>query len=125
MKKHNLILVLIALMFVVASCKKGDLGPTGSEGLAGTDGISVLNTTGTVIGFVQLNDENWTRLKDFSGVSVSVSDTTLKATTDIDGRFEIKNLKRGIHNFIFTKAGYGTIQVQNILYKALRHYPLQ
>lgn len=52
------------------------------------------------------------------GVNISVDGSTLGATTDIDGKYEITDLAPGIYKLIFTYIGYADKNVENVEVKA-------
>lgn len=64
---------------------------------------------GPLSGTVQLWDDKVNQLVDNSGVTVAVDDlTNVTATTDVTGKYSFANLPYGLHNFTFSKAGYGS-----------------
>ena len=63
---------------------------------------------GNLIGYAYLNNENYNiAITDYRGILVTIDGTTLSATTDSTGKWEIDNVETGIHDFEFYKNGYG------------------
>lgn len=99
MKKYYWMFKLLAVIAIIASfcsCKK-------------EIELKYSGLTGELKGTVTLYDER-TKVTDCSGVTVTVegSSPKLQATTNEKGEFDIKGLKTGIYDIVFTKSGYGT-----------------
>lgn len=97
MKRYYWLFKLLAVIAIIASfcsCKKE---------------IEYSGLSGELKGTVTLYDER-TKANDCSGVTVTVegSSPKLQATTNEKGEFDIKGLKTGIYDIVFTKSGYGT-----------------
>lgn len=113
-KITNLLFASVCATLLLTGCsgKEGDPGPTGPAGAAGPAGpagpvASVL--TGSVIGFVSPVNEAGNLLEK-SGVLVTIEGLTpaTTATTDVNGRYEFKNLRAGTYNFIFSRSDLST-----------------
>lgn len=97
MKKHYWLFKLLAIIALTASiysCKK----EVEYSGLTGE-----LKGTTTLYG-------GGSAIADYSGITVTVegSSPKLQATTNEKGEFDIKGLKTGIYDIVFTKGGYAT-----------------
>jgi hypothetical protein len=63
---------------------------------------------GPVSGYVGLIDAQGNSIADRSGVTVSVSGTSITATTDGTGKWTAPDIPLGIHTITFSKSGFGT-----------------
>jgi hypothetical protein len=101
MKKAFIIpLLFVALMAGISSCSK--TGPAGPAGPL---------STGTLTGYITIYDQYGFKVPgDLSGVSVSITgiagDTS---TTNAAGLYTINNLKTGVYNLVYARAGCGTV----------------
>jgi len=81
----------------------GAIGPTGPQGAPGPTGP---NLTGSIGGYARLYDGVSALKNRHSGVVVSLKGTTplISDTTNVDGYFELKNVRTGSYNLEFSKA---------------------
>ncbi len=75
-----------------------------------TQNEETLPLEGSIVGFVSLIDENGNEVNDKSNVTVTIDDLDLSATTDENGRYELKDVPSGTYNISFSKTNYGTIK---------------
>ncbi len=94
-------LLSIAVLLSIAGCKN-DCEPQTS--------------VGSIIGFVNLIPWNDQAIDDFSGVKVSIDNTSIFAFTDSNGKFELKNVHAGTYDITVTKEGFGTYRQFSIPY---------
>jgi len=89
----------------------GAAGTNGTAGPAGPTGPSGQNLTGSITGLVNSADENGTQLSK-AGVLVTLDGVTpaVTATSDVDGRFTLTNVRNGTYNLTFSRAGYATFR---------------
>ena len=102
--KKALIAALVFLVMYLAGCKGAD-GPAGPAGP---------KLTGTLKGFVSLVNVDGTFQTDASGVVVSVTGTSISATSDVNGKFQLDNVETGTYEIVYTKSSYGTLKRQGI-----------
>lgn len=98
---------------LVTACKgpEGGVGPagtTGPQGPQGAQGPVGPNLTGSLVGFARLRDAFNAEKPSHAGVLVSLKGTSplISDTTDVNGYFELKNVKTGSYNLELTKANY-------------------
>ncbi len=91
MKKLSSVLTVIVLFSFFVSC---------------TETVAPV-LTGSISGFVNLYEEDGSQINDKSGVKVSIEGRNNYAYTNNDGRYNLENVKAGIFNIVFEKAGYG------------------
>ena len=94
--------LLMALMIVISSCTK--TGPPGPL------------STGTLTGYITIYDQYGFKVPgDLSGVSVSIpAITSDTSTTNAAGSYTINNLKTGVYNLVYTRAGCGTVLANDV-----------
>ena len=114
LSKFTCIVFGAAVLFTGCTGKDGAPGPTGTagtNGTAGPTGPSGQNLTGNLTGFVNSVDETGAQLSK-AGVLVTLDGATpaVTATSDVDGRFTLTNVRNGTYNLIFGRAGYGTFR---------------
>jgi hypothetical protein len=69
--------------------------------------------SGNFTGFVTLIDSNGSRLKDLSGVKVSIDGTSFSAMTDSLGKWNINEISTGIYTINYSKPSYGIYKAMN------------
>ena len=64
--------------------------------------------SGQLIGYVNLNDIDGTKMSDNSGVEITLegSHSQVTASSEINGQYTFDNLKSGIYNIVFNKEGF-------------------
>jgi hypothetical protein len=67
--------------------------------------------TGSISGFVELYEEDGSRINDKSGVKVSIEGRNNYAYTNNDGRYSLENVEAGIFNIVFEKEGFGLYKI--------------
>ena len=67
--------------------------------------------TGSISGFINLYEEDNTRINDRSGVKVFIEGRNNYAYTNKDGRYTIENVEAGIFNIVFAKEGFGLYKI--------------
>ena len=67
--------------------------------------------TGNISGFIDLYEEDNTRINDRSGVKVFIEGRNNYAYTNKDGRYTIENVEAGIFNIVFAKEGFGLYKI--------------
>lgn len=92
---------LFLTAILLGSCKK----TTTNEELA--------TPTQDITGFVFLYNQYQQSLPNNSGVTVTLSGTSYSAVTDSAGMYVIKNVPAGTYQFVYTKSGYGTYEVNH------------
>ncbi|HUI29020.1 MAG TPA: carboxypeptidase regulatory-like domain-containing protein [Candidatus Acidoferrales bacterium] len=99
--KSNLLIVLM-IACLVAGCKRPDnaVGPT-------------TGTTGSLVGNIDLMQQDRTFAGNGEGVQVSIQGTSLSTTTDTSGYFKFSDLKAGTYRIIFHKSGFGTAELES------------
>ena len=103
-----------AVLLTGCKGKDGDPGPAGAAGATGTQGptgTSGQNLTGNLIGYVNPVNENGTLLSK-SGVTVSIdgANPAITATTDVDGKYTLANVRNGTYNLTYSRAGLATFR---------------
>lgn len=73
-------------------------------------------TEGNITGNVNLFDETNNPL-DESGMTITVQGTSISATTDANGTFDLPNVPFGTYTLVYSKSGYGTFKRHNILHE--------
>jgi len=124
MKKVKALLSLLAfagIVYTISSCSKtGATGATGSAGAQGVPGAPGPVLTGTINGYVLLNDEYgnpvtsglssaWVLL--FNSADNSKVDSV---NADSTGKFTMSNIKTGNYTMIAMSIGYGSAYHQNL-----------
>ncbi len=66
---------------------------------------------GDIVGFVGLYDEEGIEVEDKSGVEVSISGLSITATTDENGRYELKDVPAGTYILNYSKDDYGVYKI--------------
>ena len=67
--------------------------------------------TGNISGFINLYEEDNTRINDRSGVKVFIEGRNNFAYTNKEGRYTIENVEAGIFNIVFAKEGFGLYKI--------------
>src|SRR5215212_1797200 len=65
----------------------------------------------TIVGTVSVEGSK----QPLSSAQVTVSGTTLRATSDVEGRFSIANVPRGTHSIRITRLGYRPVTKEVIV----------
>lgn len=99
MKKLNTV-IAIAIFTFVASLS------TFADGNATIPPAEMANVSGTVV-------DNFSG-ETLAGVAVSIEGTDLKVYTDLDGKFEINDLKPGKYNLVLSMISYKNSLVENV-----------
>jgi len=99
--KKALLCLLVGIF--LGSCK-GTTGPAGPL------------LTGTLTGFVKLINVDGTPQTDQSGVTISVTGTKDTATSDVNGKFELKNVETGTYEIDYSKSTYGSYKMQAVTF---------
>jgi len=119
MKNLLSIFALSGLLFLV-SCKgkDGEIGPMGAAGTPGQNGVPGPSLKGNIVGFVSLFDEIGTRYATSDGTTVTVegSNPEIKATSNVDGKYELKDVPTGTYNLSFTRTGFGNFKRPSIVH---------
>lgn len=71
---------------------------------------------GNLVGAIDLIDENGQPLVDKSGVIIELENTSLKTTTDVNGRFELNNIPEGTYNLYMDKKDFSTYNKFDMLF---------
>lgn len=95
MKKLSSVLMVIVLFSFFVSC---------------TETVAPV-LTGSISGFVELYEEDGSRINDKSGVRVSIEGRNNYAYTNNDGRYSLENVEAGIFNIVFEKEGFGLYKI--------------
>jgi hypothetical protein len=100
MRWYDVAAMLIIIGILVSGCSKNE------------DPLSVSSSdmSGTLGGWVELEDIDGARIPDAGGVSVAVEGTNFTATTGSDGQWSIADLPAGTYVVTFSKSGYGTFK---------------
>lgn len=118
--KHVLSIFALSGLLILASCKGkvGEIGPAGAAGNPGQNGLSGPSLKGSVVGFVSLFNEIGVRYasSDSMAVTVEGSNPEIKAISNADGKYELKDLPTGTYNLIFTRTGFGIFKRSSILH---------
>jgi hypothetical protein len=69
--------------------------------------------SGNFTGFVTLIDSNGSRLKDLSGVNVSIDGSLFSTMTDSLGKWNIDEMTTGIYTIIYSKPSFGIYKAMN------------
>ncbi len=103
--------LLIVLCFAFISCED----PNGSSVLNSIKGKVVL-----------LNIHNMTEIADASGVTVAIQGTSITATTNAIGDYEMAGVAPGIYVLKFSKPGFVTDVTSDVKYSGLTEsgYPI-
>jgi len=119
MKNLLSIFALSGLLFLV-SCKgkDGEIGPVGAAGIPGQNGLPGPSLKGNVVGFVSLFNEIGIRYATSDGMTVTVegSNPEIKAISNADGKYELKDVPTGTYNLSFTRTGFGNFKRLSILH---------
>lgn len=119
MKNLLSIIAFSGLLFLV-SCKgkDGEIGPAGATDTSGQNELPGFSLKGNVVGFVSLFDEIGTRYATSDGMTVTVegSNPEIKATSNADGKYELKDVPTGTYNLSFTRTGFGNFKRPSILH---------
>jgi hypothetical protein len=99
--KHAKFIIAIGLILGSYSCDNDDNADTSTP------------TQGDIIGSVNLYDEGTTQVESHD-MTVSIFGTNISAITDVDGRFNLKDVPFGTYDLSYEKSGYGTFKKFNI-----------
>ncbi len=94
----KLILSIFSILFLLAGCNNED--------------VFLPDLKGNIVGYAYALDEFANPLDDHSNINVTALGVqkAYQTLTDASGRFEMKNLPAGTYEFIFEKAGFGTMK---------------
>jgi len=95
MKNLSRVLIIIVMFAFLVSC---------------TETVAPV-LTGNISGFINLYEEDNTRINDRSGVKVYIEGRNNYAYTNKDGRYTIENVEAGIFNIVFAKEGFGLYKI--------------
>ena len=95
------IIISINIMILLLGCE-GEQGPAGPP------------LTGNIEGWVTLYDDLGNRIQDKSGIIISLEGTSLSASSDTNGYWEIVGVPAGIYDFFFQKDNFFTVKIRNI-----------
>jgi hypothetical protein len=100
-RKYIIIASLFFLSLLLKNCKKDEFIP---------------DLEGSLVGYVYTLDEFSIVLSDHSGVLILAlgNNEIYRTFSDINGRFEFKNLPTGTFELCFTKPGFGILRQFNI-----------
>ena len=96
--KRILALIFVLSFLVLFSCKDDNL-------------VSTL-PTGTIVGFVYLNENTPYKVNDHSNISVVFENTNFATLTDSLGKWQMNNVPQGIYDIKFSKAEFCTFKKQ-------------
>lgn len=83
--------------------------------LAATSLVSAQQSTGSIVG--KLTDQEYNN-EPLAFANVLIKGTTLGATSDFDGLFEIANVEPGTYTVTFSYLGYETVEIPNVTVEA-------
>jgi hypothetical protein len=127
------LLLLMAALLCIASCKDGEdgsPGPTGESGSKGETGDKGVTgpsgqigekgetgdqgekgsfVNGTIVGSVKFYDSLGSMLNDFSGIKIAVEGISpeINVTPNVEGIFTIENIPYGTYNLLYGGNGIG------------------
>jgi hypothetical protein len=113
----KLLLLLLPLCAVVWVGCTGVDGAPGQPGLTGPIGPPGPALAAKIIGYVQAVDGPDYPSPNSSrndSVIVVLEGTTLRAVSDVNGRWEIDSAKTGTYVISFSKPGYGTVKLNSV-----------
>lgn len=101
----NLLRALSALLLIAtfSGCGKHEDRPASTS-------TSTPAITGSLVGYVDLYDQYGNILNNAGGVTVTLSNSTVTATTDANGRYVLPSLPIGYYNIYFSKSGFGNAE---------------
>ena len=100
--------VPIALLFAALSTAASVSAQANSE--APKSAAASQNALGSIFGYVVDAEDGWPLI----GVNVVLRGTTTGSSTDLDGRFEIPDLRAGTYDLEATYIGYNTLLVEGV-----------
>ncbi len=89
-------------------------GCKGSDGSAGPQGPPGTALTGNYHGKVALYDATGSSYFNSSGVTVTAKGTAFSGVSDSIGKYVINGLPTGTYTLVFTKASFGTMEIQQV-----------
>lgn len=101
-RRTPFVIAMVLFVAYLSGCKGAD-GPTGPPGP---------KLTGRLIGFISLVDVDGVTQADLSGVTVSITGTSISATSDASGKFILDGVETGTYEIVYSKTGYGTYKKQ-------------
>jgi hypothetical protein len=97
--KPRIFIVLASACVALVSCEKEDDDTTVTP-------PPVAASTGTLMGRVELGDENDAPIADRSGVGVTLDGTSFSTTTGADGVWHVDSVPAGVYDIALRKPGF-------------------
>lgn len=112
---RKLVIPAVLVLTVFVACKK-DAEPQPEP--EPTPITPVVDTGAWIVGKVNLYDAFGNKQDSTAGsATVKIEETGNIVTTDIKGNYILKGVKTGTYTLTYSKANYGTIKTQGLIYK--------
>ena len=95
------LIVSLCILVLIIGCE-GEQGPAGPT------------LSGDIEGWVTLYDDLGNRIPDKSGVTISLYERSVSATSDSNGYWQMHTISAGIYDFFFKKENFFTVKIGNI-----------